>query len=651
MIHNLFQSLSHYFISRWVIFAKDIILLCVALIGAYLLRYNFILAEVQVDNMQIHLLMTMVLATISFLIFKPYAGIVRHTSFEDAFRVFKSILFLGVLMLLFNTYSVLFGETWFPPIPYSILIIFVLFGLFLLIFVRIMIKMLFITFSEKGASKRNVMIFGAGKAGQIALNVINSDKESAMKVVGFLDDNHLLRGKAMGGITVYSPKAVTQEFINKHKVKDIIFSIQNLAAIEKREMIEALISQAAVEVKEMPPVSQWINGELSLKQLSKVRISDLLQRDPIQLDMVHVMEDLRVKTILVTGAAGSIGSEISRQICSYDPKRMIFFDQAESPLYELQQELNKTFPALTSRFEFIIGDVSHAETIERLFRIHRPQMVYHAAAYKHVPMMEANPFEAVNVNVFGTRIVADAAMRYNVGKFVMISTDKAVNPTNVMGATKRTAEIYIQSLNLRPSNKTAFITTRFGNVLGSNGSVIPLFEKQIAAGGPVTVTHPDIIRYFMTIPEACQLVLEAGVMGTGGEIYLFDMGQPVKIKDLAIQMIKLSGLRPDVDMPIVYTGLRPGEKLYEELLNAGEENLTTHNPKITIAQIRHFPANEVDAMFLDLQDSFNTYDRMEVVSQLKRIVPEYISNNSDYQSLDKGFIAGPIKDESSVNLT
>lgn len=651
MLQKLIRSLSHHFVSRWVIFVKDIVLLCVALITAYLLRFNFILDDAQVHDMGFHLLITLVLAIISFLIFKPYAGIVRHTSFEDAFRVFKSVLLLGVMLLLLDLNSILLGGDWFPVMPFSILIIFLLSGLFLLIFVRVMIKLLFNTFSDKGSYKRNVLIFGAGKAGQIALNVINSDRESAMKVVGFLDNNPLLRGKVMAGIPVYSPEVVTQEFINKHKVKDIIFSVQNLPAVEKRKVIGDLISQAAVEVKEMPPVSQWINGELTLKQLSKVRISDLLQRDPIELDMDHVREDLKDKMILVTGAAGSIGSEISRQICSYSPGRMVFFDQAESPLFELQQELNKIFPSLSSRFEFIIGDVSNAETVERLFRIYRPQMVYHAAAYKHVPMMESNPFEAVNVNVFGTKIVADAAMRYNVRKFVMISTDKAVNPTNVMGATKRTAEIYIQSLNLRSTNKTAYITTRFGNVLGSNGSVIPLFEKQIAAGGPVTVTHPDITRFFMTIPEACQLVLEAGVMGMGGEIFLFDMGKPVKIKDLAIQMIKLSGLRPDIDMPIVYSGLRPGEKLYEELLNAGEDNLATHNPKITIAQIRHYPSIEVDAMFLDLQDSFNTFDRMEVVAQLKRIVPEFISNNSDYQNLDKNPRQVDEKDEVGTRFT
>ena len=651
MIHKLFRSFAHHFVSRWVIFAKDIVLLCVALIAAYLLRFNFILDEAQVSHMWFHIGITTILASISFLIIKPYAGIVRHTSFEDAFRVLKSILLIGIMLFLMNIYNAVTGEKWFPSLPYSILIIFLVNGLFLLVAVRLIIKVLFSTFSDKGSFKRNVLIFGAGKAGQITLNVINSDKESAMKVVGFIDDNHLLHRKAIAGVVVYSPKEITQEFINKHKVKEIIFSVQNLGGSEKRKLIEDLISQAAVEVKEMPPISQWINGELSLRQLSKVRISDLLQRDPIQLDMKQVMDDLNQKVILVTGAAGSIGSEISRQICHYNPARLILFDQGETPLYDLQQELNKTFPSLKSRFEFIIGDVSDAGTVDRLFRVQRPQIVYHAAAYKHVPMMESNPFEAVSVNVFGTKVVADAAMRYKTGKFVMISTDKAVNPTNVMGATKRTAEIYIQSLNLRSSNKTAFITTRFGNVLGSNGSVIPLFEKQIAAGGPVTVTHPDIIRYFMTIPEACQLVLEAGVMGKGGEIFLFDMGKPVKIKDLATQMIKLSGLRPDVDIQIVFSGLRPGEKLYEELLNAGESNLATHNPKITIAEICHYPDDEVDAMFLDLFDSFNTFDRMEVVSQLKRIVPEFVSNNSDYQRLDKVCPDDIAKDETTVEVS
>jgi len=505
----------------------------------------------------------------------------------------------------------------------------------MLLTTRMIIKVLFSSFSHSGIPLRNVLIYGAGKAGLTTLSVINADKDSGYKVIGFLDHNLLMQGKVMQGVTVYSPSIVDEAFLDRFKVKDVIFSVQNVSPEEKRELIADLISQAAVVVREIPPASSWINGELSLKQLNKVRIEDLLQRAPIRLDMIHVLEELRDKIILVTGAAGSIGSEISRQLCNLHPARIVFLDQAETPLYNLQQELIKSYPAMTARFEFVVGDTSNRETVERLFRLYRPQMVYHAAAYKHVPLMESNPFEAVRVNIFGTRIVADAASRFRVSKFVMVSTDKAVNPTNVMGASKRTAEIYIQSLNLRPGNKTAFITTRFGNVLGSNGSVIPLFERQIESGGPVTVTHPDIIRYFMTIPEACHLVLEAGVMGMGGEIFLFDMGKPVKINDLALQMIRLSGLKPGKDINIIYTGLRPGEKLFEELLSNGENNLPTHHPKITIAQVCHYPPAEVDAMFLDLQDSFNTYDRVEVVAQLKRIVPEFRSNNSEYQSLDK----------------
>ena len=635
MIHKLFRNFAHHFVSRWVIFGKDLLLLAMALIAAYLLRFNFSMTDDQVQNMWMHLVMTSAVSIISFLIFKPYAGIIRHTSLEDIIRLAKSIAFNGVAILLLNISIPFWGKGWFPHMPYSIMIIYILSGLFLLLFTRMIIKILFSTFTSTGVLRRNVLIFGAGKAGLTTLQVINADKDSGMKAVGFLDHNPLLQGKAISGVPVYSPDAVNEAFIEKLKVKDIIFSVQNISPEEKRELVEALIAQASVVVKEIPPASSWINGELSLKQLNKVKIEDLLQRAPIKLSMDHVVKELRDKIILVTGAAGSIGSEISRQLCQVHPARLIFFDQAESPLYELQQELIKAYPGMAPKFEFIVGDVSNKETIERLFRIHRPQMVYHAAAYKHVPLMESNPFEAVRVNVFGTRIVADTATRYKVQKFVMISTDKAVNPTNVMGASKRTAEIYIQSLNLRMGNKTAFITTRFGNVLGSNGSVIPLFEKQIAAGGPVTVTHPDIIRYFMTIPEACQLVLEAGVMGMGGEIFLFDMGKPVKINDLALQMIRLSGLKPGKDIEIKYTGLRPGEKLFEELLNDGENNLPTHHPKITIAQVFHHSPAEVDAMFLDLQDSFNTYDRLEVVAQIKRIVPEFKSNNSDYQSLDR----------------
>lgn len=635
MIHKIFLSFSHRFVSRRIIFLKDLIFLIIALVVAYLLRFNFALTPDLRENLFYHIIGSTLVAAVSFLIFKPYAGIIRHTGIEDVLRLAKSFLLILVLLLALNWVSSVYPTDYYPVIPLSVLIIYLMVGAFMLLVTRLAVKLLFMTMSRSGEPRENILIFGAGQAGITTCNVISNDKNSTLKVVGFIDENPLLIGKVLMGAKVYKPSDINEDFLNNLKVKDIIFSVQNIDADDKRNLIEDLIARAPVVVREIPPVGSWINGELTVKQINKVKIEDLLQRQPIQLDKAPVLEEIRNKVVLVTGAAGSIGSELSRQLCRLGAARLVFLDQAESPLYDLQQELKVSYPSQASKFEFVIGDVSNAETVERVFRIHKPHLVYHAAAYKHVPLMEQNPFEAVRVNVFGTRLVANTASKYRVQKFVMISTDKAVNPSNVMGASKRVAEIYIQSLNLKKDNRTAFITTRFGNVLGSNGSVIPLFERQIAKGGPVTVTHPDIIRYFMTIPEACSLVFDAGAMGMGGEIFLFDMGNPVKINDLAINMIRLSGLKPGKDIKIEYTGLRPGEKLYEELLNDGENNLPTHNKKITIAQVRHYPPYEVDAMFLDLEGSFNTYDRVEVVAQLKRIVPEFRSNNSEYQLLDR----------------
>jgi len=638
MIQKLFNSFAHRFVSRWAILAKDIILLTASLILAYFLRFNFSLSEDQVDSMWLHVFETGILAVVAFLIYKPYEGIIRHTSIEDVLRLARSLGLLAAMLVFINIIDRSFGDELYFSMPYSILIIYVFVGSFALLFSRMVIKLMFNAFAHNGAPRNNILIYGAGHAGLTTANAIASDKNGNLRVSGFLDSNPLFQGKTILGVPVYSPDSVDEDLINRLNVKDVIFCIQKVEPEEKRRLIEDLISRAPLLVKDIPPVSRWVNGELSLKQINKVRIEDLLQRDSINLDSRHLIDELRDKVILVSGAAGSIGSELSRQLCHFFPARLVLFDQAESGLFDLQQELSTSYPSMRSKIDYVVGDVSNNSTVERIFTSCRPHMVYHAAAYKHVPLMENNPFEAVRVNVFGTRVMADAASRFRVQKFVMISTDKAVNPSNVMGATKRVAEIYIQSLNLKKGNKTAFITTRFGNVLGSNGSVIPLFEKQIAAGGPVTVTHPDIIRYFMTIPEACQLVFEAGVMGMGGEIFLFDMGNPVKINDLALQMIRLSGLKPDKDIRIEYCGLRPGEKLYEELLNDGENNLPTHHKKITIAQVRHYPPSEVDAMFLDLNDSFLTFDRVEVVAQLKRIVPEFKSNNSEYQALDKAAV-------------
>ena len=381
----------------------------------------------------------------------------------------------------------------------------------------------------------------------------------------------------------------------------------------------------------MPHIKSWINGTFSSNQIEDIKIEDLLERESIKLDNMNVVREVLDKTILVTGAAGSIGSEICRQVIQYHPKRIVMVDQAESPMYDLQWELRNTEPYKqhTEQMAFEIANIKDAVRMREIMGRYRPDVIYHAAAYKHVPFMEENVYEALAVNVFGTKLVADLAIEYGVQKFVMVSTDKAVNPTNVMGASKRMAEIYIQS---RSTESTHFVTTRFGNVLGSNGSVIPLFKKQLAAGGPLTVTHKEITRYFMTIPEACSLVLEAGAMGEGGDIFVFDMGQPVKIYDLAVKMIQLSGLQ---GIEIKEIGLRPGEKLYEELLATKENTMPTYHSKIMRAQVRTYPLNDIDREYGELRELMPKMDEMELVAKMKEIVPEYVSNNSVFCTLDK----------------
>ena len=413
----------------------------------------------------------------------------------------------------------------------------------------------------------------------------------------------------------------------------MIIAIQNISSNKKSSLVTQFIERN-IQVKNVPPIERWINGELSLKQIKSVRIEDLLSREPIQLNTENIYQNISNKTVLISGAAGSIGSEIARQVVGYKPKLIIFVDQAESPMYELELNLRNKIERLHVSTKFIIADVSNKCAMDRIFNDYKIDKIFHAAAYKHVPLMEANPYEAIRVNALGTKNMADLAIQYKVGKFVMISTDKAVNPTNIMGASKRIAEMYIQSLTSLGNHQTAFITTRFGNVLGSNGSVIPLFKKQIEKGGPVTVTHPDITRYFMTIPEACQLVLEAGCMGEGGEIYIFDMGESVKIIDVARKMIKLSGLELGKDIQIEISGLRPGEKLYEELLSDAENTLPTHHSKIKIAKIEAQSHAHIQSEFEKLLAAFNQNNHLVLVAQIKSLVKEYVSNNSVYETLD-----------------
>lgn len=572
--------------------------------------------------------------TIAFLITSLYKTIIRHTGAKDAILVMKAMSFVVGALLVINIIDNFYTHPLLSHVPYSIIIIFYMLSIVLLIATRFAVRLIFYWIKSQGEYV-NVLIYGAGSAGIITKNVLIADLDRRVKVVGFVDNHPGKIGKTIEGVFVYSAGVLNPKFLSEKGIREVIFAIQKIEKERKRELIEELLLQTQLEVKEIPPVNHWINGQLSVKQISRVKIEDLLQRSEIRLDDEHMRLQLTDRRVMVTGAAGSIGSEMVRQLCQLDIEQLILVDQAETPMFELENELRDRFPEIMMKFEFIIANVGDKPMMEQIFSVFRPEVIYHAAAYKHVPMMEQNPFEAVRVNIFGTKVLADLASKYRVERFVMISTDKAVNPTNVMGATKRAAEIYIQSLNHDFSNKTRFITTRFGNVLGSSGSVIPIFEKQISAGGPVKVTHPEITRYFMTIPEACQLVLEAGALGNGGEILMFDMGKPVRIADLAFNMIRLCGLEPDKDIKIVYTGLRPGEKLYEELLYDKEKGIPTHHPKISIAKVRYNRLSDVVESLGHVSQAMESHDKMVLVAALKKMVPEFKSNNSVFQVLDK----------------
>jgi len=486
--------------------------------------------------------------------------------------------------------------------------------------------------NSSSAEKSNVLIYGAGQTGLIAKRSIESADSSDLRVVAFFDDNRKMEGKSAEGVPVYNFSKKFEWVLKKHKPKELIIAITELPGYKKRKVIEMGLKNNLI-IKNVPPVDKWINGEFSFNQIKNVNIEDLLGRDPIRLDNQNIRHFIKDKVVLITGSAGSIGSEIARQCAAYKPKLLVLLDQAETPLYELEYNLRNT-----SKVEVVVADITNRGRMEAVFKAFKPEVVYHAAAYKHVPLMEDNPYEAMNTNVIGTRSLADLAVEYDVERFVFVSTDKAVNPTNIMGASKRMAEMYVQSLNVKLSldndDHTKFITTRFGNVLGSNGSVIPRFKEQIEIGGPVTVTHPEITRFFMTIPEACQLVLEAGVMGRGGEIYIFDMGESVRIIDLARKMIKLSGFEEGRDIEIVYTGLRPGEKLNEELLNQKENTIGTHHPKIMVVKLVNYNYNEINDLIDSLEKNRDRLTNRLIVSAMKQMVPEYISNNSIYEELD-----------------
>lgn len=652
-LKSYFSKQAEFFIPSWIILFKDLAIVIFSLAASYTLRYNFQVPEEVVQLMYLQFIPLLLFSTLIFLITGVHRSVIRHTGLKDVILVVKANFFITLWMLLMYIIHVYRPDPVILYMPRAVIIIFFILSTSITIFTRSAIR-LFYYWLKAGNNVSRVLVYGAGMAGIITKNAVIADQARPAKVVGFIDNNPGKIGKTIEGVYVYSDGVLNPKFIKENKIDEVIFSIQNIDKERKRNLIEELLVQTRLQVKEIPPVESWINGELSTKQISPVKITDLLQRSEIHLDNKHVRVQVEGKRVMVTGAAGSIGSEIVRQLLKFNPAILILIDQGETPMFNLENELQKIIQSQI-RIEFIIGDIGDHRLMERIFIDNTPQIIYHAAAYKHVPMMERNPFEAVRVNILGTKNIADLAVKYKVDRFVMISTDKAVNPTNVMGATKRAAEIYIQSLNNHlhaglhlDGTLTEFITTRFGNVLGSNGSVIPVFERQIAAGGPVTVTHPDITRYFMTIPEACGLVLEAGTLGKGGEILMFDMGKPVKIADLAYNMIRLSGMEPGKDIQIVFTGLRPGEKLFEELLYDSEKGNATHHPKIFIGRQKPYPYSTVIDHIQSLNQVLNSSgvadrtstteilleENMRLVAILKHFIPEFISNNSVFRELD-----------------
>jgi FlaA1/EpsC-like NDP-sugar epimerase len=619
---------------RWIIAFFDCLILLYAVVVGFILRYNFDLSPLFQAPAQKSILWFTGLGLLGMILTKSYMGIVRHTSLRDSLTLVKMTALVVMLMLNANAVSFyILDMGWI--ISLEVLVISSGIGLICMVFYRMLVRELFLYAKNRNRGITPVVVYGAGEAGILAQQIFAQEHQVKKRVVAFLDDDQNKTGKKISGANIYWGLESLAFVAKKHRIKELVISVQQLPVLRKREIIDECL-QLGLQVSIIPPVREWINGTLQSSGIREVKIDDLLSRDVIGLDKQQVKKDLAGKVVLVTGAAGSIGSELVRQIMVCQPAKILLVDQAESSLYNLQVELN----SIKTDVEIItfLGDVRKRKAMSQIIKKHKPQVIYHAAAYKHVPMMEAYPEEAISANILGTCNIADLAVMNHVEKFVMVSTDKAVNPSSVMGASKRIAEMYVQALNDAIAdtgpNRTRFVTTRFGNVLGSNGSVIPLFKKQIQTGGPVTVTHPDITRYFMTIPEACQLVLEAGVMGEGGEIFAFDMGEPVKIVDLAKKMVQLSGKRVDRDIKLEYCGLRPGEKLFEELLSKKEELIETHHPKIMIAKVSKVPfesiVNKVEAFKKLLKKNSD----VALVSHMKTIVPEYVSQESRFSFLD-----------------
>jgi FlaA1/EpsC-like NDP-sugar epimerase len=625
---RLFKLFWQYNLPRWSILFIDTFICAFALSLAFVLRFDFdSIPQTDARNLPFDFLIVLAVRFVSFALSKIYKGVVRYTSSRDTIRIFSVIISGSVFLFLLNLVSlyVFLGRSF---IPNSVIIIDALVTLFLMISSRLAVKALYSEIKNPAKEKMNVIIYGAGESGIITKRTLDRDAAIKYKVVGFIDDDKKKHGRSVEGIFVYGADKLS-DLIKENEAEFVIISIQKIGIRKKNDIADVCLNNH-IRILNVPPAAKWINGELSFNQIKSIRIEDLLERDPIQLDNAAIKAQITGKIILITGAAGSIGSELARQCGKYHPKKIYLLDQAESPLHELELEFSDR-PEKCA-FEVVIADVRNIDRLRNVFATFKPNIVFHAAAYKHVPMMENNPSESILTNILGTKNVADLSHEFASEQFVFVSTDKAVNPTNVMGASKRIAEIYIQSLGKKSNTK--FITTRFGNVLGSNGSVIPRFKKQIEQGGPVTITHPEITRYFMTIPEASQLVLEAAGMGKGGEIFVFDMGESVKIIDLARKMILLSGMKEGKDISIVYTGLRPGEKLYEELLANNENTLATHHSQILIGKVREYEYEQVKQIIEELITSFDTQNNELIVQRMKDLVPEFKSNNSVFQKLD-----------------
>ncbi len=632
-------------VPKWVIFIIDLLISYFAFLVAHFIKGNLSLSSVDLHTLSGNILVLLLLSAISFTVFKTYDGIIRYAGFQDILRVCSSVIATSAFLFFFSLFSTFFGVGFY--FSAVILILNLVFATLFLVSYRMVAKSVINHWQYIETDKKNVIIYGAGEAAFATKRVLENDYSSNIRFIAFIDSDVRKVRKVVDGIRIYHPDDL-EKIISGDTIDEVIIADFSLSSLQRKEVVDVCLNHN-IQVLNVPPVENWIKGQFSARQLQAIKIESLLERDPIKLNNLELAAQIKNTCILVTGAAGSIGSELVRQLLKYEPQTIILCDQAETPLHHLELELQILNKSRTVCVPFL-SDVTNKERMRELFKKFHPDFVYHAAAYKHVPMMEISPSEAILNNSFGTKIVADLSIEFRVKRFVMVSTDKAVNPSNIMGTSKRLAEVYIQHLHKRESlqinsinsgdtlenENTRFIITRFGNVLGTNGSVVSIFKEQIEKGGPVTVTHPGITRYFMTIPESCQLVLEAGSMGKGGEIFVFDMGEPVAIAELAKKMIRLYNMVPGTDIDIIFSGLRPGEKLYEELWTDSESLLPTHHQKIMIvgSQDKTKPDFDKDFDFL-ISIARQNKSELELVSMMKKMVPEFLSHNSDFQKLDK----------------